>query len=158
MKKASFPHLYIIPLFLVFFFTLSSTSSQTKPETEIKVVTTPDAPAAIGPYSQAISVGNLVFCSGQIALDPVTMQIVGEDIETQTKQVFKNIRAVLKAENLTLSNIVKCTVFMKDLNDFAKMNTLYAEEFGTNKPARSTVQVARLPKDVLIEIECIAVK
>ncbi len=86
------------------------------------------------------------------------MQLVGEDIETQTKQVFKNIRAVLKAENLTLSNVVKCTVFMKDLNDFAKMNTLYAEEFGTNKPARSTVQVSRLPKDVLIEIECIAVK
>jgi len=158
MKKASLPHLYIIPLLLVFFFPLSSTSSQTKPETKVKVVTTPDAPAAIGPYSQAISVGNLVFCSGQIALDPVTMQIVGEDIETQTKQVFRNIRAVLKAENLTLSNVVKCTVFMKDLNDFAKMNTLYAEEFGTNKPARSTVQVARLPKDVLIEIECIAVK
>jgi len=140
-----------IPFFLLFFFA-SSLSAQ------IKIVTTPDAPAAIGPYSQAISVGNLVFCSGQIALDPATMQIVGEDIETQTKQVFKNIRAVLKAENLTLSHVVKCTVFMKDLNDFAKMNTLYAEEFGTHKPARSTVQVARLPKDALIEIECIAVK
>lgn len=135
-----------------------SITAQTKPDTEIKVITTSDAPAAIGPYSQAISVHNLVFCSGQIALDPATMQIVGEDIETQTKQVFKNLRAVLKAENLTLSNVVKCTVFMKDLNDFAKMNTLYAEEFGTHKPARSTVQAARLPKDVLIEIECIAVK
>jgi len=164
MKKTSLPHLSffysfhlsIIPLFLFSFFSLSSIYSQTKPE--IKIVTTPDASAAIGPYSQAISVGNLVFCSGQIALDPATMQIVGEDIETQTRQVFKNMRAVLKAENLTLSSVVKCTVFMKDLNDFAKMNTLYAEEFGTNKPARSTVQVARLPRDVLIEIECIAVK
>mgnify|MGYP001594578701 FL=1 len=144
----------------LFFILTVSLFAQTKSEsqTEIKIVTTPEAPAAIGPYSQAISVGNLVFCSGQIALDPATMQIVGEDIETQTKQVFKNIRAVLKAENLTLSNVVKCTVFMKDLNDFAKMNALYAVEFGTHKPARSTVQVARLPKDALIEIECIAVK
>ena len=158
MQKTSLLQLSIIPLFLLYFFPLSITISQTKPETEIKIVTSPDAPAAIGPYSQAISVGNLVFCSGQIALDTSTMQIVGEDIETQTKQVFKNICAVLKAENLTLSSVVKCTVFMKDLNDFAKMNTLYAEEFGTHKPARSTVQVARLPKDVLIEIECITVK
>jgi 2-iminobutanoate/2-iminopropanoate deaminase len=86
------------------------------------------------------------------------MQMVGEDIEKQTRQIFKNIRAVLNAENLTLSNVVKCTVFMKDLNDFGKMNSIYAEEFGEHKPARSTVQVARLPKDALIEIECIAVK
>ncbi|MBA4406130.1 hypothetical protein C0389_02530 [bacterium] len=144
--------------FLLFFFPLSLFLAQTKSELQIKIVSAPDAPAAIGPYSQAISVGNLVFCSGQIALDPATMQIVGEDIETQTRQVFTNIRAVLKAEKLSLDNVVKCTVFMKDLNDFAKMNTLYAEEFGEHKPARSTVQVARLPKDALIEIECIAVK
>lgn len=147
-----------INFYFLFFLLTISLAAQTKTESPIKIIATPEAPAAIGPYSQAISVGNLVFCSGQIALDPVTMQIVGEDIETQTIQIFKNIRAVLKAENLTLSNVVKCTVFMKDLNDFAKMNTLYAEEFGTNKPARSTVQVARLPKDALIEIECIAVK
>ena len=125
---------------------------------QIKNVSTPEAPAAIGPYSQAVVVGNLVFLSGQIPLDPVTMKIIGEDIETQTRQVFKNIRAVLKAENLKLNSVVKCTVFMKNLDDFAKMNTIYAEEFGEHKPARSTVQVARLPKDVLIEIECVAVK
>lgn len=142
---------FFIPSSLLFLF-VSSLSAQ------IKIVTTPEAPAAIGPYSQAIVVGNLVFCSGQISLDPATIQMVGEDIENQTRQIFKNIRAVLKAENLTLSNVVKCTVFMKDLNDFGKMNTIYAEEFGTHKPARSTVQVARLPKDALIEIECIAVK
>lgn len=144
--------------FLFFFFPLSLFLAQTKSELQIKIVSAPGAPAAIGPYSQAISVGNLVFCSGQIALDPATMQIVGEDIETQTRQVFTNIRAVLKAEKLSLYNVVKCTVFMKDLNDFAKMNTIYAEEFGEHKPARSTVQVARLPKDALIEIECIAAK
>ena len=125
---------------------------------QIKIVSTPEAPAAIGPYSQAVVVGNLVFLSGQIPLDPVTMKIIGEDIETQTRQVFKNIRAILKAENLTLNSVVKCTVFMKNLDDFAKMNTIYAEEFGEHKPARSTVQVARLPKDALIEIECVAVK
>lgn len=136
-------------LFLLFHSLLSA---------QTKIVSTSEAPAAIGPYSQAVVVGNMVFLSGQISLDPVTMKIVGEDIETQTRQVFKNIRAVLKAENLTLNSVIKCTVFMKNLNDFAKMNTIYAEEFGENKPARSTVQVARLPKDVLIEIECVAVK
>lgn len=125
---------------------------------QIKIVSTPEAPAAIGPYSQAVVVGNLVFLSGQIPLDPVTMKIIGEDIETQTRQVFKNIRAILKAEDLKLNSVVKCTVFMKNLDDFAKMNTIYAEEFGEHKPARSTVQVARLPKDALIEIECVAVK
>lgn len=125
---------------------------------QIKIVSTTEAPAAIGPYSQAVVVGNLIFLSGQIPLDPVTMKIIDEDIETQTRQVFKNIRAVLKAENLTLNSVVKCTVFMINLDDFAKMNTIYEEEFGEHKPARSTVQVARLPKDVLIEIECVAVK
>ena len=144
MKKA------LVTFVLIFFSTALSA--------QIKIVSTPEAPAAIGPYSQAVVVGNLVFLSGQIPLDPVTMKIIGEDIETQTRQVFKNIRAVLKAENLTLNNVVKCTVFMKNLDDFASMNTVYAEEFGRHKPARSTVQVARLPKDVLIEIECVAVK
>jgi 2-iminobutanoate/2-iminopropanoate deaminase len=149
---------YSISSFLFFFFPSSLLLAQTKPESQIKIVSTPEAPVAIGPYSQAIVVGNLVFCSGQISLDPATMQMVGEDVESQTKQIFKNIRAVLKTENLTLSNVVKCTVFMKDLNDFGKMNTIYAEEFGEHKPTRSTVQVARLPKDALIEIECMAVK
>ncbi len=124
---------------------------------QLKTVSTDKAPAAIGPYSQAVKTGNLLFLSGQISLDPVTMNIIGNDIESQTGQIFKNIRAVLLSENLTLENIVKCTVFMKNLDDFGKMNEIYAKEFGAHKPARSTVQVARLPKDVLIEIECVAV-
>ena len=152
MRKITINNFSFIPYLLLFFSVTSILHAQ------IKIVSTSDAPAAIGPYSQAVVSGNLVFCSGQIALDPVTMQIVGEDIESQTRQVFKNIKAVLKAENLDLSNIVKCTVFMKNLDDFGKMNTVYAEEFGSNKPARSTVQAARIPRDVLIEIECIAVK
>ena len=152
MKKISINNFSFIPYLLLFFSVTSILHAQ------IKVVSTSDAPAAIGPYSQAVVSGNLVFCSGQIPLDPVTMQIVGDDIETQTQQVFKNIKAVLKAENLDLSSVVKCTVFMKNLDDFGKMNAIYAEEFGPNKPARSTIQVARIPRDVLIEIECIAVK
>jgi 2-iminobutanoate/2-iminopropanoate deaminase len=120
------------------------------------MVSTPDAPAAIGPYSQAIKSGSYLFLSGQIPLDPLTMEISGNNIEEQTRQVFRNIKTILKSENLSLLNVVKCTVFMKDLDDFGKMNNVYAEEFGKHKPARSTVQAARIPKDVLIEIECIA--
>ena len=152
MKKIFVNNFSLLPSLLLFFSVTPVLNAQ------IKIVSTSDAPAAIGPYSQAIVTGNFIFCSGQIPLDPVTMQIVGDEIEAQTRQVFKNIQAVLKAENLTLSNVVKCTVFMKNLDDFGKMNAIYAEEFGSNKPARSTVQAARIPRDVLIEIECIAVK
>jgi 2-iminobutanoate/2-iminopropanoate deaminase len=127
-------------------------------QNKIRVVKTYDAPEAIGPYSQAIESNGFLFLSGQIAADPSTNQITGNDIESQTKQIFKNIKAVLKAAGTKMSNVVKCTVFMVDLNDFSKMNKLYEEEFEGHKPARSTVQVARLPKDVLIEIECIAIK
>lgn len=127
-------------------------------QNKIRVVKTYDAPEAIGPYSQAIESNGFLFLSGQVAIDPITNQIVGNEIESQTKQIFKNIKAVLKAAGTKMSNVVKCTVFMIDLNDFSKMNKLYEEEFEGHKPARSTVQVARLPKDVLIEIECIAVK
>jgi len=125
---------------------------------KIRIVKTYDAPEAIGPYSQAIEANGFLFLSGQIAIDPSTNSISGINIESQTRQIFKNIKAVLKAAGTKISNVVKCTVFMTDLNDFAKMNTVYEEEFGGHRPARSTVQVARLPKDVLIEIECIAVK
>jgi 2-iminobutanoate/2-iminopropanoate deaminase len=147
MKKS------LILLMLIF-----SIFIQAQTESKIKIISTDFAPAAIGPYSQAIGFGNFVFCSGQISLDPNTQQVVGTDIETQTRQIFKNIRAILNAEDATLNHVVKCTVFMKNLEDFSRMNTIYAEEFGQHKPARSTVQVSRLPKDVLIEIECIAVK
>lgn len=145
-------------LWILFFLFSISLFPQSKTELPLSVVTSQDAPSAIGPYSQAIVSGSLVFCSGQISLDPATMEMVGTDIESQTRQIFKNIRAILKTEKLTLNRIVKCTVFMKELNDFSRMNAVYAEEFGEHKPARSTVQVARLPKDALIEIECIAVK
>ena len=120
------------------------------------VVSSELAPKAIGPYSQAIVCGDLVFCSGQIPLDPATMQIVGSEIEAQTTQVLKNLSAVLKASGTSLSSVVKTTVFLKNFEDFQKMNAIYETHFGAHKPARSTVEVARLPRDVLVEIECIA--
>ena len=122
----------------------------------MRIINTQKAPEAIGPYSQAIKVDNMLFCSGQIPLDPKSMQIVGETIREQTLQVFKNIKAVLASQGLTLANIVKTSVFLSDMDNFTAMNQVYANEFGTHKPARSCVQVARNPKDVLIEIECIA--
>ncbi len=125
---------------------------------QLKVITSPDAPKAIGPYSQAIESNGFVFLSGQIAIDPATNTMKEKDIEKQTRQIFTNIRAVLKETETDITRVVKCTVFMIDLDDFAKMNKIYEEEFAGHKPARSTVQVARLPKDALIEIECIAVK
>lgn len=122
-----------------------------------KVIATSKAPAAIGPYSQAVQVGHLLFASGQIPLDPETGKIVGEDIETQTRQVIKNVTAIVNKAGATVKDIVKTTVFIKDMDDFVKVNDIYSEVFTENPPARSTVEVARLPKDVLIEIEVIAV-
>ncbi|NBW82911.1 RidA family protein [bacterium] len=120
------------------------------------IVHTDNAPKAIGPYSQAITLGDMIFCSGQIPLDPQTMQIVGSEIEAQTTQVLKNLNAVLKAAGSSQEHVLKTTVFLKNFNDFQAMNKIYEEFFGANKPARSTVEVARLPRDVLVEIECIA--
>ncbi len=118
-----------------------------------------EAPAAIGPYSQAIRIGDFVFTSGQVALDPATGQLVSGGIEAQTHRVLKNLQAVLAASSLNLSRVVKTTVFLKDMNHFAAMNAIYAEYFQREDvpaPARSTVEVARLPKDALLEIEVIA--
>jgi 2-iminobutanoate/2-iminopropanoate deaminase len=117
---------------------------------------TDNAPKAIGPYSQAIRAGELIFCSGQIPLDPATMQVVEGDIETQTRCVLQNLSAVLEAAGSGLNRVVKTTVFMQDLGEFTRMNTVYAEFFTANPPARSTVQVAALPRNVKIEIECVA--
>ncbi len=120
---------------------------------------TAEAPAAIGPYSQAIRIGNLVFTSGQIALDPVTGQLVSGGIEVQTHRVLQNLGAVLAAAGLDFTSVVKTTVFLKDMNHFPAVNAIYAEYFQAKDgpaPARSTVEVARLPKDVLVEIEAIA--
>jgi 2-iminobutanoate/2-iminopropanoate deaminase len=120
------------------------------------VIQTPDAPPAIGPYSQAIVSGELVFCSGQIPLDPMTGEVVAGGIQEQTHQVLKNLRAVLEAAGSGLDYVLKTTVFLKSMNDFAAMNAVYATYFSSAPPARSTVEVARLPRDVLVEIECIA--
>ena len=122
-----------------------------------KTVSTKNAPAAIGPYSQANIYGEMVFTSGQVPLDPATGEIVGADIEEQTRQVFTNIKAILEAAGTSLDKVLKTTVFIKDMNDFAKLNEVYAEFFTEGSyPSRSAVEVARLPKDVLVEIETIA--
>jgi 2-iminobutanoate/2-iminopropanoate deaminase len=121
-----------------------------------KTVRTELAPAAIGPYSQAMAGAGLLFTAGQIPLDPTTMEIVGADVASQTERVFDNLEAILQAAGASLGRVLKTTVFLKDMNDFAAMNAVYARRFGDHKPARSTVEVARLPKDVLVEIEVIA--
>jgi 2-iminobutanoate/2-iminopropanoate deaminase len=121
-----------------------------------QVVSTPDAPKAIGPYSQAIKAGGLVFAAGQIPLDPTTGQIVGADAAAQTDRVLKNLQAVLQAAGTNLENVVKTTIFLKNISDFAAVNEVYGRYFKNSPPARSTVQVANLPKDALVEIEAIA--
>jgi 2-iminobutanoate/2-iminopropanoate deaminase len=122
-----------------------------------KIISTTEAPAAVGPYSQAIRIGNFVFCSGQIPLDPKTAQIVEGDINVQTRRVMENISAVLRAEGLNFENIVKTTIFLTNLGDFQAVNELYGSYFKSDPPARSTVQVAALPKAANVEIEVIAV-
>ncbi len=118
---------------------------------------TDNAPAAIGPYSQAIRTGHTIFASGQIPIDPKTGLVAGDDIVTQTRQVLSNLKAILEAAGAGLPGVVKTTVFIKDMNDFARFNEVYAGFFSEPYPARSTVEVARLPKDVLVEIEAVAV-
>ncbi len=122
-----------------------------------ETISTENAPGAIGPYSQAVKAGNMIFCSGQIPIDPATSEFVSNDVAEQTRQVLKNLSAVLKAAGTNLNNVVKTTVFLADMNDFTAMNEVYAEFFSDNKPARATVQAARLPRDARVEIECIAV-
>lgn len=118
---------------------------------------TPDAPPAIGPYVQAVRVGDFVFVSGQIPIDPATGEVVPGTIEEQTHRVMRNLAAILQAAGSSLEKVVRTTVFLADLNDFARMNDVYAQYFPEQKPARSTVQVARLPRDVKIEVDAVAV-
>ncbi|MFH0754588.1 MAG: RidA family protein [Candidatus Omnitrophota bacterium] len=122
----------------------------------MKIVKTDKAPLAVGPYSQAVIAGNLVFCAGQIPLDPATGNVVAGGIEDQTRRVCENIKGVLEGAGTTLDKVVKASVFLKDMNDFAGMNKVYAEYFIKDFPARSTLQVARIPKDCLVEIEVVA--
>ncbi len=124
----------------------------------MKIITAPSAPAAIGPYSHAIEAGPFVFCSGQTPIDPATGQLAVGDIEVQTKQVFANITAVLAAAGCTLQHVMKSTVYLKDMGDFAKMNGVYEAAFAGHKPARTTIQAAKLPRDCIVEIEVIAHK
>lgn len=124
---------------------------------DTKIINAENAPAAVGPYCYAVEAGDFVFTSGQIGLDPQTQELK-EGVAAQTKQVLANLGAVLKASDLTLDNVIKTTVFLADINDFAEINEIYEEAFGDNKPARSCVQAGALPKGALIEIEVIAVK
>lgn len=123
----------------------------------MRSVHTQDAPAAIGPYSQAVIANGLVFCSGQIPMDATTMALVDGDVAAQTRKVLANLEAVLVAAGSSLSRVVKCTVFLSSMDDFAAMNEVYAEAFGAARPARAAVEVSRLPKDVQVEIDAIAV-
>ena len=121
-----------------------------------EIISTKDAPAAIGTYSQAVRCGNTVYLSGQIPLDPATGQIVPGGIEPQTRQVFANIAAILEEAGLSFAHVVSATVYVADMNDFGKVNEIYATHFPAPAPARATVQVARLPKDALVEIQVVA--
>ena len=131
---------------------------ETLPELPVKeIIATDSAPRAIGPYSQAVRVGNLIFASGQIPIDPATGEFVAGGIAEQTEQVLRNLTAVFAAAGVGLDQIVKTTVFLADMNDFTAMNEVYGRFFGDNRPARSTVQAARLPRDARVEIDAIAV-
>lgn len=124
-----------------------------------EILSTPAAPAAIGPYAQAVRAGDMTFCSGQIPLDPATGALVGgDDVVLQTRQVMANLLAVVAAAGHAVTDIVKCTIFLKDLGDFAAVNGVYAEALGGHRPARATVEVSRLPRDVRVEIDAIAVR
>ncbi len=122
-----------------------------------ETISTTNAPGAIGPYSQGIKAGGMVFCSGQIPIDPATGEFVSDVVCEQTEQVLKNLSEVLKAAGSSLDAVVKTTVFLADMNDFAEMNEVYGRYFSDNKPARATVQAARLPRDAKVEIDCVAV-
>ena len=124
----------------------------------MEIISTENAPKALGPYSQAIKAGGFVFCSGQIPIDPAVNAVTATTIEDQTRQAITNLRNVLEAAGSSLDKVVKTTVFISDMNNFAALNAVYAELFGDAKPARSCVEVARLPKDVMVEIEAVAVE
>jgi 2-iminobutanoate/2-iminopropanoate deaminase len=122
------------------------------------VIYSDQAPEPIGPYSQAIQAGNMLFVSGQIAIDRKTGNLVSGNLADETHQVMKNLKAVLSAAGMNFTHVVKCSIFLKDMNSFAEVNAIYGEYFNANPPARETVEVSRLPKDVRVEISCIAVK
>jgi len=122
------------------------------------IVSTPDAPRAIGPYSQAVSAGPMTFVSGQIPLDPETGALVEGDVTAQARRVMRNLLAIVRAAGHAPTDIVRCTIFLKSMGDFAAVNAVYAEALGDHRPSRATVEVARLPRDVLVEIDCTCVR
>jgi 2-iminobutanoate/2-iminopropanoate deaminase len=122
----------------------------------MKIITTDKAPAPVGPYSQAIAHGGMLFCSGQIPLDPTTGEMIGKTAAEQAEQVLKNMAAVLKAGGSSMNQVIKTTIFLQNINDFTAVNAVYEKAFDGHKPARSTVEVAKLPKSALVEIECVA--
>ena len=123
-----------------------------------QIIETKNAPAPIGPYSQAVLAGNTLYVSGQIAIDPITGNLLADEIDAETVQVMKNLGAILEEVGMTYTNIVKCSIFVKDMNNFNRINEVYGRYFKVNPPARETVEVSRLPKDVNVEISCIAIK
>ena len=125
---------------------------------ELRTIATDGAPKAIGPYSQAIAAGDLIFCSGQVALDPATGAVIEGDVRVQTGRALDSLRAVLEAAGSDLAHVVKTTVYLLDFNDFGAMNEVYAERFGAHRPARATLGVAALPRGLRVEIECLAVR
>lgn len=146
--------MFLLSLLIIFLACNTQTESQVAKE----VVSSPDAPAAIGPYSQAIKVGNTLYCSGQIAINPETGELVNESIEAETKQVLENLGAVLREAGMDYSDVVRATVFMSDMENYKRINEVYGKYFTDNPPARAAVEVANLPKYVNVEISCIAVK
>jgi 2-iminobutanoate/2-iminopropanoate deaminase len=126
--------------------------------TEMRIIATDGAPKAIGPYSQAVAAGELIFCAGQVALDPASGESVTGDVRVQTERVLDNLTAVLAAAGSDLRHVVKTTVYLIDFNDFAAMNEVYAKRFGDHRPARATVGVSALPKGLRVEIECVAIR
>ena len=143
--------------FLVLAIVLTATQATYAGEVR-EIINTPNAPKAIGPYSQAIKYGNLVFLAGQIPIDPKTGNVLKGSIEEQTKLVLENLKAVIEASGMTMKNVLKTSCFLKNMDDFPKFNTVYATYFGESLPARETVEVARLPRDVLVEVSCICGK
>jgi 2-iminobutanoate/2-iminopropanoate deaminase len=123
-----------------------------------KIIYSPNAPEPIGPYSQAVQAGNMLFVSGQIAIEKSSGKILNGSIEEETEQVMKNLQAILSEAGMDFTNVVKCSIFLKDMNNFPKVNEIYGKFFQLNPPARETVEVSRLPKDVNVEISCISVK
>ncbi len=134
---------------------MSTTAANSSSHSKV-IVSTPHAPAAIGPYSQAVSYGGLVYCSGQVALDPTTMEIVGKDAAAQARQVMSNLGEVLKAAGSDFSKVLKCSIFLDSMDDFAAVNEVYGAYFPEEPPARETVAVQTLPKHVLVEISCVS--